>query len=215
MKVLIIEGGSSAYGMHARDYGGWAAQLHRDAVLANEQRVLNPVVVTNHAVPGFTLTAINKRFLATNTPARYCHTPDGTSTRILSVGINEAKIMPGMTAPIINLQRFAAGLAMFSDHSSSIGMKVLYVGPQPVDESKTRPSSDTGVILQNDLIEQYAGLMRNQAALAAEPFIDVQAAFRPYPLEAVTAFDGRHPNSLGHQLIYHEVRAALGDMFTA
>lgn len=60
-------------------------------------------------------------------------------------------------------------------------MKVLYVGPQPVDASKTLPSSDTGVILQNNLIEQYAGLMRDQAALATEPFIDVRAAFRPYP----------------------------------
>lgn len=215
MKTLIVEGGSSAYGMHAGAYGGWAAQLHRDSILANEQRVFDPIVVTNHALPGLTLTGVNIRFAARNTPANNRPSRDGTKTRILSVGINEAKIMPGWTSPIISLGRFASELVSFSDHSADIGMNVLYVGPQPVDEALTLPSSDTNVILQNDLIEQYAGLMRDQAANDAAAYIDVRAALSRHDLTDVTAFDGRHPNTLGHQLIYHEIQAALGDFFTA
>jgi len=211
MRAILIEGGSTAYGMDASDYGGWAAQLHRDAQKPNEQRKRDPLVVINHALPGLTLAYFNKNFFSTLPPAvEMCRR---RAARILSVGINEAKIPKGMTRPVISLGRFATELAKYSGDSESLRIPTIYVGSQPVDEERTNPVPHTGSIIEDDLLAEYDAVMHERAVTDGMPYVDVRSLFADRSNDLL-AEDGYHPGPEGHQVIYEGIRSALLELPT-
>lgn len=210
MRSILIDGSSTAYGMHGGADGGWAVRLHRETGFYNERNVANPICVYNHGIPGITLPVVNRKSYA----AAVLH-PSGVSNqvvRILSVGINEAKILPGRERPIVSLGHFASELEIYSSKSLLQRAETIYVGPQPVDESKTNPIRETGSIIEDDYVEEYAELMRQQANRDLVPYIDVRAMFAKHDMSEVMHEDGRHPNAFGHRLIYQAVRRELVEL---
>jgi hypothetical protein len=207
MRATLIEGASTAYGMDAGEYGGWVAQLHRDRQAYNARHRSNPQIVINHSLPGLALPFFNKRFPSTIPPiVDMC---DGAAVRVLSLGINEAKIFPGNARPIIDLPRFTTELSTYARDAADLGIPAIYVGSQPVDESKTRPVSSTGSMIEDDFLEEYDELTRRRAIEDGMPYVDVRTLFGGFALNEVLAEDGYHPNVLGHQVIYLGVQRAL------
>ncbi|MGB4759197.1 MAG: GDSL-type esterase/lipase family protein [Candidatus Saccharimonadales bacterium] len=210
MRSILVDGSSTAYGMHGGADGGWAVRLHRETGFYNEHNVANPICVYNNAIPGITLPVVNRKSYAT----AVLHAPsvDNQIVRILSVGINEAKILPGRERPIVSLGHFASELEIYSSKSLLQRAETIYVGPQPVDESKTMPIESSGSIIEDDYVNEYAELMRQQANWDLVPYIDVRAMFAQYDMSEVLHEDGRHPNAFGHQLIYQAVRRELVEL---
>ena len=204
MKTVLVEGSSTAYGAGAGSYGGWAAALHRDSLALNDRDRLNPQVVTNLSMPGLTLIAVNKIFNGMRERFRYV--PDHSLVRILAVGQIESTIPPERTRPIITLGRFARELVVYSEESHAAGAQTLYVGPQMADESVEMPGRWT---IENDLTEEYAGLVRFTAQDTGSTYIDVARLFADNAPEGELLADGRHPNARGHQLIYSAVALEL------
>lgn len=209
MRAIIIEGASTAYGMDAGDYGGWVAQLHRDRQAYNKECRCEPEVVINHALPGLTLPYFNRRFEETVAPLVK---PASDAVRILSVGLNEAKIMPGIKRPILTLGRFSTELATYAEDSARLNLPTIYVGSQPINEAKTKPVPTTGITIEDDLVEEYDAATKAQAEMTAMPFVDVRALFEGHDLDEVLTQDGYHPNELGHKLIYGRVQEALSSV---
>lgn len=209
MKSYIIEGGSTAHGTGGGEDGmqSWAAEL--DATMCTDFTSLSaePVQVLNRAKPGNTIVGINVRwknygeaFMANNGVTR-------RSIRILSVGQNESRIAPDRLQPIIKLGRFATELKQFSDESERLNMQTVYVGPQLADESKCRPM-ETGWFIENDLVEEYADVIKQRAQQDGMPYVDVAELFSTMPT-AYLDLDGRHPNATGHHTIFQGVKYAI------
>ncbi len=204
MRTIFIEGASTAFGMHDYERGGWAARLHLDLMAANAANILDPTIVVNRAVPGMTLPAIARNVV----PEMVRFRRIGPVTTILSVGMNEAKILPGETKPLISLLQFQLELGKYATHARGLDIPTVYVGPQPIDIQRTVPTS-SGSILEDDLLEEYASVMRETAQETDMPFVDTRALLSGHDLSEVLDRDGYHPNSLGHAILHDAVKAAL------
>lgn len=192
MTTLYIEGASTAEGQGGGpDFSrSWAS--HVRMAYPNDY-------VVNRAQAGLSLSAINRRWQTAQQEGKLFG-----EVRILSVGQNEARISPDLKKPTISLQRFAGDLAVFSRATREAGMLSVYIGPQPVDESKTNPTP-FGWYIENDLTEEYAAVVKEQAAKDNTSYIDVAELFSTRPIPEVMDDDGRHPNSRGHLLIARSV----------
>ncbi|HEY4964557.1 MAG TPA: GDSL-type esterase/lipase family protein [Candidatus Saccharimonadales bacterium] len=211
MKLAIIEGSSTAYGTGSTEHGGWAAAVHRDSLRYNETHSLNPLIVTNLAVPGKNINSVNKDFSEAR-PSHMTGKNGASLLRILSVGQNEARFGPGMPGPIVSPSAFEGQLIVFAEATAAEGGSAIFVGPQHVDESLTRPCGDTGWTIRNDYIDDYSERIRTVSTEFDIPYVDVKSMFRLYRPSDVLAADGRHPNGFGHSLIHEAVRATISEM---
>lgn len=189
MNMLYIEGASTAEG-----HGGGTDFMRSWS--SHVQNAFPNHYIVNRARAGLSLSAINKKWSAEHQGTRV----PGLA-RILSVGQNEARINPELKKPMITLERFAGDLALFSRATRESGLLPIYIGPQPVDETKTLPVPTTGWYIENDLTEEYADLVREQAALDRTSYVDVAGIFAPHHIADLMDEDGRHPNTRGHLLI--------------
>jgi lysophospholipase L1-like esterase len=204
MKTLLVEGASTAFGMHDYERGGWAARLHLGMMAPNAANMIDPTIVVNRAIPGNSLPAILRT--AEEDTARFLRI--GPVTTILSVGMNEAKIHLGLTRPVISLERFRHDLDAYASIGRQLGVSTVYVGPQPVNEPLIR-SNGTGSMIEDDLVEEYGLAMAGIAHNSAMPFVDPRALFAGYELSDVLNRDGYHPNALGHAILHGAIQDAL------
>ena len=196
MNTIYVEGASTAAGQgggQERQYS-WPRRV---------QAGIRGYYVDNRAVDGHALKAINRKW-----EADVANGLGRGVVRILSVGQNEARINPDLKRPMFTLQSFAGQLALFSEHTHKANMLPIYVGPQPVDETKNNPTPQ-GWYIENDLTEEYAAIIQEQAKRDGAPYVDVAKIFNERPLESVLDDDGRHPNAAGHALIAHQVVCEL------
>lgn len=202
MKTIYIEGGSTAYGMFDLQQGGWANRL-QVATMREIEDITDPTVVVNHALPGRTLPAIMRDVASRAADYRRY----GPVAAVLQVGFNEAKVYPPNTMPIITTRRFGDQLLRFCSEICSGEVSPILVGPQPT-AGVIDNTLGTGSLIRNDLIAEYAEVMRTTAAETGTPYVDTQAIFAD-SLEELLADDGYHPNELGHLVICDAVRGSL------
>src|SRR5215469_15742537 len=109
MRAVLIEGASTAFGMFDHEQGGWAHRLHTETLAISAGRINAPTVVRNFALPGMTLSGIIRSF--EDEAARYDRIRQ--KAVVLSVGLNEAKILPDQTRPRVDLRMFGNQLLTF------------------------------------------------------------------------------------------------------
>jgi lysophospholipase L1-like esterase len=210
MKAAIqIEGGSTPYGMGDTERGGWANRLHIATLAYNSCNVRNPIMVKNNALPGLTLPYALKTLDESTTWLRNL----GPVTVVASAGINESKLHAGMERPALPLEFFATCAGKLCSKASELGISLVFVGPQPVDETKTTPSAG-GSTMENDLIEKYDAVLKNTANSHGVPYVDTQALFRGGDSNDLLAADGYHPSPKGHELIHETVKTTLQHLGT-
>lgn len=207
MRAVVIEGDSIAFGMFDHEQGGWAHRLHTESLALSANRMHDPSVVRNYAVPGMTLSGILHFIEDHTSPVRGAR----RKATVLSVGLNESKIFPGHTRPSVDLKLFGHQLMLFNQLAEIMDLKQLYIGPAPVIEEKTRPSP-TGCYIEDDLLEEYDAVIAGIARNSGVPYISTRELFSGHELPDVIDDDGRHPNTLGHTLLHHAVSASLQSM---
>jgi lysophospholipase L1-like esterase len=212
MSLIIVDGGSSPHGQGAGEYGGWAAQLHRDAQANGD--LSSSHVVTNHALPRITLPFIIRNLAPLAEPLVRLY--KGDAVRILTTGLNEAAVPNGMTNPPISPDKFRDYLGRYAAIGTELQIPTVYIGPQVIDNSKTHPSEAYRATIEDDIVAQYADIVREHAQDEGMPFVNVRTMFAPYigsrTLERVQATDGIHYNKQMHQEVHRGVVAALSEI---
>jgi lysophospholipase L1-like esterase len=205
MKNILIEGDSIAYGNYDLSGGGWAQHLQRELMVKSIDTPDNPYNVDNRAKSGLVVPVLSR-----HTEADLAQLDDfGPTTVILQAGLNEAKVMPGLERPLVSMQKFGEHLLRFSDVTLDKGAMQVFVGPPPVDELRTRPIEWSGVILEDDMVEEYAAVMRETAEETGTPYIDTRELFTQADTDVLLSADGYHPNDAGHARIYQAVSEVL------
>jgi hypothetical protein len=126
MKTIVVEGASTAFGNFDMEYGGWAARLHLDALRYNQHAPQHPPIrIDNRAVPGSTVPGIAKQYEVNL--ARY--RPLGKVASIVEIGLNESKIMPGMSKPIIRLELFSKHVGTLCALASEAEVPLIFCRP--------------------------------------------------------------------------------------
>ena len=204
MSTILVDGASTAYGYYDAQYHGWANRLRLSVLPGIQLAPHSPIVVDNVAFPGKTITSL-LRDASANLDS---HTGRSTTlTSVLSVGINESKIMPGEQRPALGLNRFGWAVKRYVEYCDGYGAGVVLVGPQPAAD-ETLVSSFTGATIERDLTEEYAEIMRSVADETGAAFVDAYALFGEEP-EAYLSSDRVHPNALGHAVLYDAIQKEL------
>jgi lysophospholipase L1-like esterase len=207
MKTILIEGDSTAYGYFAGERGAWPDQLKQMKIAQGIGDILESTMVVSLAYPGLSQSYINRGVLQ----HAQQYSDLGPMVIASQVGLNEAKIFPPQTRPLVSPGMFAAQLSRFCDIAHGVGAVPMLVGQAPVDESRHLPTI-SGAVLKDGVIAEYSEVMREVAAQQDGIFVDVRASFANsgHDLrELVSEVDGSHPNGWGHLVIAQAVDAAL------
>jgi lysophospholipase L1-like esterase len=207
MNTLLIEGASSAYGYFDFEAGGWAGRLKTRKMQEGMDNILESTFVVNNALPGQSMASVNRELQARI--KNYGRL--GRVAVIAQVGLNEAKIYPPNTRPVVSTSFFAGQVARFCEIVLDEQAVPILVGPGPVDETHELPTI-SGAVLKNDAISDYAEIMRRTAERRGVAYVDTYHAYMDsgYQLdELVAREDGSHPSPLGHAVIADAVYGVL------
>jgi lysophospholipase L1-like esterase len=203
LRKIVVEGGSTAYGMHDAEGGGWASRLLRDTLRSTDSHTATPEVVVNRALPGRTLSAVARDMDITLDRDRR----SASTTSIVSAGLNEAKVFPRYGRPMFSLEDFAGHMEHITMLANIGRVGLLWVGPQPLAAETVH--GITGATLEDDLVEEYGELMRDHANQTGTPYVDTRKLFLEHGVQELMDEDGYHPNPLGHVVLHQAVRSAL------
>lgn len=207
MNTLLIEGASSAYGYFDFEAGGWAGRLKSRKMQEGMDNILESTFVINNAFPGQSLAGVNRELQGRMQNYKRL----GPVAVAAQVGLNEAKIYPPSTKPVVSTSFFAGHVIRFCETVLAEQAVPILVSPGPVDESRDLPTI-SGAVLKNDAISAYADVMRDTAARYGVIYVDTRQAYADsgYPLhELVAPQDGSHPSALGHAVIADAVNGVL------
>jgi lysophospholipase L1-like esterase len=109
------------------------------------------------------------------------------------------------------VERFAEEINRIIDIAKKHTDKVLLVGMQAVDESKTTPIAWADMHFTNKRIAEFEAEARRVAREKRVDFVAVHSEMLKNG-EPLQAADGLHPNDAGHKLIFELVRPALAEL---
>lgn len=204
MKTILVEGASTAYGSGDPENGGWASRLHTNAIKHSIRNPNDPIMVANFSYPGQTIRRMNAYLEQDINRMRAA----SKLAVVASVGLNEARIMPDCSEPILSIDDFDKELRTYLEIAEQTGVTPVLMGPQRIDDTRTQPTT-YGSVIKRETVQEYRQQVASVAAEADVPYIDIDALQQPYPIDKVIAEDGLHPNSFGHEIIYRATEDTL------
>lgn len=189
--------------------GGWVQRLrkHYDEMQVKDWSNERPTIF-NLGVSGDGTAEILAR-IENETRAR--QTERGLAF-IFSVGINDSFVR-GNGDINITPEQYAENYKKIISIAEQFSSKIMILGLQYCDESKTRPVAWADIHYTNERIKTFDSEAKKLAQEHDIPYIDIFEAFQNR-LEAGEDIyqDGLHPNNEGHKLIFELVRPALDKM---
>lgn len=205
MRVLVF-GASITQGFYDTE-GGWVNRLRKyyDTLLINNPSVDQPTVF-NLGISGDTSKDVLKRF---ETEARARVWPGEKFTFIFSIGTNNARADKNGKAESTP-EEYREDIEELINIAKKFSEKMMFVGLPPCDEKLTTPVSWRDIYYTNKHIFTVEREMRKVAS--EHNFIHVPT-FEIFQDKIKAGeklfFDGVHPNSEGHKLIFKLVRPEL------
>lgn len=190
-KKIAIFGDSIAQGYYDLEKKGWFSHLEKEFMKPHE------VYFFNRAVSGH-LSEDLKIYLENDCLAIK---PDLV---FLAIGINDSRYKGNDKSPQVSLDNFEKNLLSFVDFLKKQKVNIIFVGLTSVNEAKTKPISWRDLSYDNKTISQYNKKIKEIATLNKLPFIDLFDL-----LGNKDFYDGLHPNSQGHEKIFHMVKDYL------
>jgi lysophospholipase L1-like esterase len=203
MRVLFF-GASTAQGYwDAR--GGWVDRLkqHYDGLQLADWSKEQPRVM-NLGISDDTAALLLKRM---ENEARARFNPKGIAI-VISIGTNNAAIREGKEH---TPEDYADELEEVLAIARSLTSKVLFVGFQGVDETKTNPLPWIDIRFKNARIKLFEDTAKEVCEGADIPFVPVIDRFNKQVAKGVNmhSHDGLHPGENGHKLIFDLVLPEL------
>ena len=190
---ICIFGDSTAWGAWDMEKAGWVNRLW----LHVGRREENYVEIYNLSISGGTTQIIIDRF---ENEAKI-READGL---IFQSGGNDS-YLKGKNGPNqISLERFGKNLGGIIKKAKNITQNIIFIGFKNVDEAKTMPVAWKDIYYVNTEIKKYDEVMENICKENNIPYLNIFGL-----LENEDFYDGLHPNSIGHEKIFVQVRDFL------
>jgi len=209
MAIICAFGDSNTYGVWDFEEYGWVARLRKLLDRRNESdpdRYCD--LVYNCGVDGETSANLLDR-LECEARARFreCEEYDESPVAIIGIGGNDAMYFHDRRSQAVPPRRFRANVRGLLRLTKRFTPSVLFVGPAPVNESKTDPIEwDRNLSWRNRDIGRYSQIAEEVCRAERVPFINM---FTRLSGQRVQCFDGLHLNHSGHRQVYEAVREIL------
>lgn len=204
MRVLVF-GASSVQGYWDAQ-GGWSDRLkhYYDELQMQDWSQEQPRII-NLGVSGDTSNQVLSRV---SSEAAGRQNEKGLAI-IIQVGGNNAAEENGKT--LTTAEEYQAELEKIVDESRKFTDKVLAIGFQRVDESKTLPVAWKDLYYKNNNMARFELAAKERTEKLDVPFVPIFEKFQT----DMNAHDGLHPNDKGHQLIFELVRPELDKLLNS
>jgi acyl-CoA thioesterase-1 len=206
MTRILVFGDSMVYGSWD-DKGGWVQKLKNNL----DHRFMKDnnlkFFVYNLGVQRDTSSDLLKR-LDPEIKSRFIE--DHKIILIFSIGTNDAKFAKNKNTLNISPDNFRKNLGLILKKALNYSSKIIFVGTPPVIESQTTPQRlDPNGYWFDKNVELYDNMTKDLCKKNKIPFVDVRSAFQKRENLEKLFYDGLHPNSKGHELIFKLVLAEL------
>ena len=205
MTNVLIFGDSIAYG----DYdlqGGWATRLKvYCAKKAITQKLKKDINVFIQANPwGDTSQEVLEKLDVEVKPRVWSN---HEAIFIFAFGINDAILIAGKSK--VTLSKFKSNLNEIVNIAKKYSNKMIFLGPTHVDEIKVTPMPWSPTeYWYNNRIKKYNQFLKDFCSKNNLDFIDFFNRFNKMNYKHLL-FDGAHPNTKGHELIFKTVKNFL------
>jgi lysophospholipase L1-like esterase len=212
MSEIYLFGDSITWGSWDPDRGGWAQQLRVeiDRIQLQHPELWCPLY--NLGIPGDTAAGISKR-IENEIQAR--HQSSQEVIVVVAVGINDSIVELPSGVGLVALEEFSKSLAEIVKSARKFSQKIGFVGLTPVDEALVNPvpwATNRAYTIQR--AELFNSAIINFCAVHSVPYIPLWESWSKAPWRGLL-YDGLHPNSEGHRLIYRDVRSLVMHHFAA
>lgn len=205
MHGILIFGDSITAGVGDKEHKGWAGRLSK---WFEGQDKYN--FVYNLSIPGETISKLLKRLeIECSDRTKHIYEED-KFVIIFSLGINDAKIIDSVPRPQDSLSQFKNNILTIINLAKKHTDKLVFVGLTPVDESKTTPLGDSSFFNKN--IRKYNAIIKDVCKAEEIPFVDLFKSWFTNNFRELLSEDGLHPNTLGHQKIFEQVKNVIGGL---
>ncbi len=192
MPVICIFGDSTAWGAYDLEKGGWVNRLWLDCA-KNDQET----EIYNLSISGGTTETILERF---ESEAKMRE----ADTILFQTGGNDAAYDKDNKEHLVSPEKFEANIEKIILKARSLAKRIMFIGFNNCDESKTMPVSWCNLCYTNEYIEEYNVVMKNVCHKNEIKFVDIFGL-----LDSADFEDGLHPNANGHQKIFDVVKKTI------
>jgi len=211
MRILVF-GDSIGQGLLDAELGGWANRLAVDTMAIGLQNPKDEWFdVLNASISGDCSSDLLARFDAEVKARIWKQEP---IVILIAIGINDTHLSHGQ--PVATFEDYTSNMKRLISRASSYSDHVFVVGMNPVDDTITDPVGwDESVCYRSDRIWGFEQALRKVTREENVTFVPVFEDFK-IGLEQNQKLleDGVHPSSAGHELIYRNVKVALGSVLT-
>ncbi|OGM24307.1 hypothetical protein A2715_00515 [Candidatus Woesebacteria bacterium RIFCSPHIGHO2_01_FULL_39_32] len=204
MSNILVFGDSIAHGDYDSE-GGWVDRLKRRLkAMFLDGEIADDIDVYNLCVDGDTSHQVLSR-IKKETPQRVW---SGQKTIfILSFVINDAILKENK--PKVAPSVFLSNLNSIVKTARNYSNKIIFVGPNPVEESKVTPMPWSKTeFYYNDRISKYNEALMEFCNKGKVDYINLLAMFNKLNYKNLL-YDGCHPNTQGHEIIFNIVKSFL------
>jgi lysophospholipase L1-like esterase len=197
---VLCFGASITYGAWDEE-GGWADRIKRDLhALTVAKQKASKYQFFNLGVGGNTSTDLVERFEAETT----ARVGEGWNLAfIISIGINDTRIMVGESKPQVPLEVYRRNLETVVAIAKHYSQKILFVGLTPVKDEEVGFKT---YMYRQQIVKEYSQAMREIAQQHHLPIVDVYDELLQEPDRQSWYVDRLHPDERGHKWLYERIK---------
>ncbi len=190
---ICIFGDSTAWGAWDFEKGGWVNRLWLDIGNKNSDEY---VEFYNCSISGGTTVTILERF-ESETKIR------NGDALIFQIGLNDSSYQAIPNNFLVPIEKFKENIIEIIKRAKLITDKIMFINLKNCDESKTMPVSWINIYYTNENIKKYSNVIEEVCKENNVLFIKIPE------LENLDFADGLHPNNIGHEKIFRQVKDFL------
>lgn len=190
---ICVFGDSTAWGAWDLEKGGWVSRFWMDIGIREGD---DYVEIYNCSVSGGTTETILERF-ENEAKIRSC------DALIFQTGGNDASYQARLDNFLVPIEKFRTNIEEIIKRAKKITDKIIFMDLKNCDESKTMPVSWIDIYYTNENIQKYSKVMAEVCRDNNVLFMDIA------PLEVSDFIDGLHPNEVGHDKVFKQVKNFL------
>jgi lysophospholipase L1-like esterase len=202
---IFIFGDSMSLGCFDTN-GGWAQRLSNFAMERYITGKGKEILTYNLSISGDQSQDIIARFDAELRPRQ---SEEGLNVIIFATGVNDSAFVHSKNDFWVPFQEFKSNLQKLIDLARKFSDKIVFIGLPMLDEDIVDPMPwDTDKSYRNEDIKKYDQMLQITAKENGAGYVPIFEKFEADDYKKLL-FDGAHPNSAGHQLIFETVKDFL------
>jgi lysophospholipase L1-like esterase len=206
MPDIIVFGDSIAFGFFDSK-GGWVNRLKRHVSKEAKDEGEGNKKIYNLGITG----ANTKLILDRVDQEIYPRNWDGDQTIIIyAMGPNDSAVSnSGKSTIPVSEEQFKKNLSKLVAIAKKYKAEIVFVGPAPINEKLVNPAPfDPDLSYLDKPLRKYNQIIKTLCNKYNLPFIDLLKEYENINFNGYL-YDGLHPNTKGHKLIYKTVKKHL------